>query len=119
MLELLEGFDDATIAVKASGEVTRHDYEAVIIPRVKEILNTHDKVKCFMHVAEGTTYSVGAMATDTVFGIRHLFAWHRIALVTDVEWMHKAAGFFMGLLPCEGRVFPEGQYDEARLWIDT
>ena len=119
MLELLEGFDDATIALKTSGEVTRQDYEEILIPRVKEILQTNDNVKCFMYFTEGTTYSAGAMATDTVFGIRHLFSWQRIALVTDVEWMHKAAGFFMGLLPCEGKVFSEEKYDEAKTWIES
>lgn len=119
MLELLDGFDAATVAVKTNGEVTRHDYEEVIIPHVKEILKTYDKVKFFMHMTEGTTYSAGAIATDTVFGLSHLFSWQRIAIVTDVDWMYKGAGFFMGLLPCEGKVYHEDKFDEAKAWIDS
>ncbi|OBQ54805.1 SpoIIAA family protein [Halodesulfovibrio spirochaetisodalis] len=119
MLKLLEGFGDETIAIETHGEITRSDYEEVLIPRAKEILETYEKVKCFMHITEGSTYSMGAVATDTVFGLRHLFAWERIALVTDVEWVHKAAGFFLPLMPFEAKLFSEKEYEYAKTWLES
>ncbi|WP_430734759.1 STAS/SEC14 domain-containing protein [Halodesulfovibrio aestuarii] len=118
MLKLLEGFDDTTLAVEAQGEITRQDYEDVIIPRVKEILKTYEKVNCFMHFTEGTEYSTGAMATDAVFGIRHLFSWNRIAIVTDIHWIHKAAGYLLPMMPFEAKLFVEDEYELAKKWLE-
>ncbi len=119
MLKLLEGFDEATIAVEATGEITHKDYEEVIIPRVKEILKTYDKVSCFMHFTEGTKYSAGAMATDAVFGIRHLFSWHRVAIVTDIPWVHKSAGYILPIMPFEAKVFVADEYEFAKTWLES
>lgn len=119
MLKLLEGFDDATLAVESEGRITHKDYEEVIIPRVKEILQTHDKVNCFMHFTEGTEYSAGAMATDAVFGLRHLFSWNKVAIVTDLSWVHKAAGYFLPLMPFKAKVFVDEEYELAKSWLES
>ncbi|SIN89516.1 SpoIIAA family protein [Halodesulfovibrio marinisediminis] len=119
MLKLLEGFDDSTLAVESEGEITHKDYQEVIIPRVKEILKTHDKVNCFMHFTEGTEYSAGAVATDALFGVRHLFSWNKIAIVTDLTWMHKGARYILPLMPFEAKMFVEGEYEFAKKWLES
>lgn len=119
MLKLLEGFDEATLAVESQGEITRKDYEEVIIPRTKEILKTYDKVNCFMHFTEGTEYSAGAMATDAMFGFRHLFSWHKIAIVTDLNWIHKGARYLLPLMPFDAKLFVEGEYELAKKWLES
>lgn len=119
MLKLLEGFDDATVAIESEGEVTHKDYEEVLIPRVKEILETHKKVKCFIHFTEGSTYSVGAMATDAMFGFRHLLSWDKVAIVSDIEWIHKAMRFILPIMPFKIKLFAEQEYDEAKTWLNS
>lgn len=119
MLEILEGFEPSTIALRASGEVTREDYHDILIPRVKEILEEYDKVNCMMLITDGTTYTAGALATDAAFGLSHMFSWHRIAIVSDIQWVHKAAGYFLPLMPFEIKLFSESDYDAAKAWLEA
>ena len=57
--------------------------------------------------------------TDAKFDFSHLFYWERIAIVTDAEWMRRAAQFYrlFGFLIGEIRAFPTAEASKAREWI--
>lgn len=57
--------------------------------------------------------------TDAKFDFSHLLDWERIAIVTEAEWMRRAAHFYrlFGFLIGEIRSFPTAEASTARAWI--
>lgn len=120
MIELLEGFPDNTVAVACKGHITKHDYETVIVPRVHEAFERHDRVRIYYQIGsdfEGIDPS--AAWEDFKIGMSHLRHWERIAIVTDVGWIRRAMKAFGFLIAGEVRFFPLAETDKAREWIIT
>ena len=118
MIKLLDGFPEAIVAVSCEGQVTREDYEKVLIPRVNEALARHEKARIYYEI--GPSFSgidAGAVWEDTKVGLEHLSRWDRMALVTDVRWIRLAVGAFRFLMPGRLRVFDMAQADDARMWV--
>jgi hypothetical protein len=120
MLRLLDGFPDNVVAISALGRVTRRDYEQTLIPRVEEVLARHPKIRCYYElVAPFEGFDAGAAWEDLRVGIEHLTRWERMAVVTDVEWIHGAVTLFRFLLPGEMRVFGSADAAQARAWVSA
>lgn len=43
MIELLKGYPDNVVAVSVHGEVTRKDYDTVLVPAVEKALQVHER----------------------------------------------------------------------------
>lgn len=120
MIEMLEGFPDNIVAVVARGNVTRQDYERVLIPRINAALAHFNKISCYYEIgSDFSGFDAGAMWQDAQIGFEHLSRWDRVAVVTDVEWIKTAMRFFSILVPGHYRYFSMGQAAEARKWIAT
>lgn len=118
MIKLLDGFPDATVAIACEGQVTRQDYETVLVPRVNEALARHEKVRIYYEIGPSFTgFDVGAVWEDSKIGLEHLSRWEKMAIVTDVQWIRLAVGAFRFLMPGRLRVFDSRQAKEARAWI--
>ncbi|MBS0519545.1 MAG: STAS/SEC14 domain-containing protein [Proteobacteria bacterium] len=120
MIKILQGFPDNVIAFSAEGRVTRRDYDEVLIPKVKEALQRHDRIRCYYELGAGfSEIDAGAAWEDFVLGLEHLTRWERVAVVTDVDWIRIAVNLFRFLIPGMIQVFPAGQAAEARRWIGS
>jgi SpoIIAA-like len=118
MIRLLTGFPDNVLAVACGGQVTRKDYEDVLIPAAALALERHPKVRVYYEItSEFAGIDVGAVWEDFRIGMGHLSRWERIAVVTDVGWIGQAVNAFRFLMPGAVRVFPVSEVDEARRWI--
>jgi hypothetical protein len=118
MIEILEGFPGGVVALSAKGRVTRADYAEVLIPKVREALAGHAKIRCYYELgADFSGIEPAAVWEDFKVGIEHLSRWERVAVVTDVEWIRLAVGAFRFLVPGEIRIFSTAEAAEARRWI--
>lgn len=118
MIEPMKDLPDNVLGFVCHGEVTREDYEAVLIPAVEKVLADHDTVRLYYETAadfEGI--EAAAVWEDMKVGMSHLRRWERFAVVTDVEWIRHAIGLFSFLMPGELRVFPSTEVAQAREWI--
>jgi len=116
--EVIDGLPRDVVAVKAVGIITAQDYHDTLVPLVEERLKEHDKLKCLVVLGDDyTTYSGDAAWEDTKFGLRHLRDFSRVALVTDVGWVAKAARLFMPLMPYDFKSFPMEELEDAKSWI--
>lgn len=116
--EPIEGLPRDVVAVRAVGIITGEDYRETLKPMVEEKLKEHDKLKCLVVLDDDyATYTGDAAWEDTKFDFGHLTDFRRVALVTDVEWMARAARLFAPLMPYEFRLFPVAELDEAKSWI--
>ena len=118
MIENIEGFPDHVVALSAKGQVTKKDYEQLVIPKVETALKRHDKIRLYFEL--GSQFSgidPGAVWEDLKVGVEHLTRWERMAVVTDVDWIRHMVNVFRFLMPGQMRVFATAQTSEARAWI--
>lgn len=118
MMHKIEGLPDHVVAIAAQGKVTGEDYEQVLIPAVETALEKHKRIRFLYHLGAGFTgFTAAALWDDARVGIRHLTAFEKVAVVTDVGWIVEAVKVFAILIPCPTRVFDNLQLGEAKAWI--
>ncbi|WP_305098448.1 STAS/SEC14 domain-containing protein [Croceibacterium aestuarii] len=116
--EEIEGLPRDVIALRAVGVITGDDYRDTLMPMVEERLKTHDKLKCLIVLGEEyATYTGDAAWADLRLGLSHWNTFTRMALVTDIGWMAKAARLFSPLMPLEVEVFGLDAIEDAKSWI--
>lgn len=118
MIERIEDLPDSVLGFTAKGTVTADDYETVIVPAVEAQLQRHPKIR-FLYVLgdqfEG--FEAGAMWDDAKLGLKHLTAWQKIAVVTEVEWIRAALLVLCFTMADHVRVFTNAELADAKRWI--
>jgi SpoIIAA-like len=121
MIERLSDMPPGTIGFRAAGDIEREDYERVLAPELHRALESGAKVRALFVVEDLDEIEPSALWADSKLGfdvgIRHRDAWVRSAIVTDVDWMARAARLFAWMIPGEARVFPLAELDAAKLWV--
>ena len=109
---------DYVAAFRATGEVTKKDYEETLIPVVEEKLSHHKKVSLLYDLGQDFKgFTAGAMWDDTKVGFRHLTHWDKIAMVTDVPWLRNSVKCLGFVMPGKVKVFHNSEFDKARDWV--
>ena len=120
MIDIMTDLPDGVLGFTARGKVTGSDYETVLVPAVEALLKTHEKISLLYHLGDDFTgYDAHAAWDDTKIGLKHLFAWERIAVVTDVNWVRRGVQAFGFAIPCEVRTFGNDELNQARDWITS
>lgn len=120
MIERIDEMPAGTIGLRASGKLTREDYQEVLEPALKEGVEAGELRLLFV-MPDFDGLEPGAMIDDVETGLRAWVrdhkAWKRFAFVTDVEWLAKTMRAFAWLAPGEVRIFSLGELDVAREWV--
>ncbi len=104
------------IGFEAAGKIEAADYRDVVLPAIKTAASRGEvRFVIVMDNFDGMTG--GALWQDLKIGVDHLRAWKRIALVTDIEWMHHLTDLFGWMTPGETRTFPMAERDAAIAWV--
>jgi hypothetical protein len=120
MIEQLKGFPGDVLGFRATGTVSRRDYEDVLVPAVESALKAHDRLRLYYEIDPAFAgIEPGAMWQDFLVGMEHLLRWERIAIVTDIDWIANSVSFFGWMMPGSVRVYPLKDADEARRWLVT
>jgi hypothetical protein len=121
MIEPLDGMAPGTIGFRATGRVTRDEYRDVLLPAMRAAVEAGDVRLVFVAGPGFEEFEGGALLEDTktglTLGLGHLSAWKRTALVTDVEWIAKAAHMFAWMTPGELLVRDLDGLEEAKRWV--
>jgi hypothetical protein len=118
MIEILKNFPDNVIALSCEEQVTKEDYERILVPVILKALKRHDKIRLLYKTsAKFTGYDPGAMWEDFKIGVENPTRWERVAVVTDVDWIVKMMGIFSFLIPCPVKLFPPSEAAQAHAWI--
>ncbi len=122
MIERIAGMPEGTFGFTLSGEVTRADYEETLIPPIREAIENEQKIRCLCLLGpEFEGYEAGAVwedvKTGAKYGFGHISSWHRLALVTDIEWVRHATALFGWMSPGELKLFGADALDEAKEWV--
>ena len=118
MIELLKGFPDNVVAAACQGQITKNDYDTVLVPAVEKALKSHDKIRFYYEAGtDFTGIDASAAWEDFKLGMEHFLRWERVAVVTDVEWIKQTMRIFSFVMPADMRVFPVAEAAKARAWI--
>jgi SpoIIAA-like len=121
MIERLGGMPPGTLGFRATGEIEDDDYEDVLVPALREALEAGGGLRTLYLIEDLEEIEPGALWADTKLGIdvgiRHHGAWVRSAIVTDIDWMARAARMFAWMVPGEARVFGRDELEQAKAWI--
>jgi hypothetical protein len=118
MLSIIQGMPENVVAVNASGKVTGEDYDNVLIPAIEDKLKQQAKIRLLYVLGpDFSGFTAGAMWDDAKIGIRHLTAYEKIGVVSDVSWVLNAVKFFSFIIPCPVKTFGNDRLTEAKAWI--
>lgn len=119
MISILE-IGPRILGYRVEGRVEREDVDRVIA-EVDRQLSAGETFRVYAEVFSVTGMSMEAIWRDVLASAQRwtaLFRIDRAALVTDVEWVRRAAGVERRMLPgMEIRIVPLAEQAEARLWL--
>lgn len=118
MIEMIPDMPDEVVAITAKGTVTGEDYDNVLIPAIEEKLQRHQKIRVLYQLGQDFSgFTAAAMWEDAKVGIKHLTAFEKIAVVSDVDWIVGAVKVFAFVIPCPLRIFRNEKLSEAITWV--
>jgi SpoIIAA-like len=116
MIKELQDIPAGVVGFEVTGKLKAEDYRDVVLPALERAASTGD-VRFLIVIKEFDGMTGGALWQDLKFGIEHLRSWKRIALVTDIEWMHHLTDLFGWMTPGETKTFSLDRVNEAIVWV--
>ena len=117
MITLIPDVPENVAAFKASGEITKEDFENLVIPHVKAKVNTFDELNYLFYIdTDLDQFTVGAWMKDILVGLKNLTKWNRAAIVTDKKFVQNVTDVFSVLMPGEFKSFPQDDVENALYW---
>lgn len=115
-IELTENADAKLLEVKASGKLSKQDYEH-FEPAVAGLMGTAGKIKILFVMHDFHGWDLGAVWEDTKFATKHCRDIEKIAMVGESAWEKWMATICKPFTMSKIKYFEVGQADEARQWL--
>jgi len=120
MIGVLPDLPPNVAGFRASGDVTKEDFEKVLFPEVKKHIALAGKLNFVFYVDTPLkNFSMGAWVRDIWLGIKQFTSWRKIAIISDVEKIRNFTDNISFLLPGEYKGFPVAQLEDAIRWAAT
>jgi hypothetical protein len=120
MLETLKDLPSGVDGVRATGTVSRDDYDAVFRPLLEAAHREGRRVRLLYQFApEFTGFTPGAGLEDARLGLKYLRLFERCAVLTDVGWLGDAVRFLSMMMPCPVKVFINTEWQQAVEWVSA
>lgn len=120
MIQRISSLPDTMVGFRAVGEITKEDFEQIVVPAVNEIVEKTGQLN-YLLVIDTTleNFTAGAWIKDALLGIKNLTKWHRAAIVSDTKAIKKFTNFFSLLIPGEFKGFDHESLQEAIEWTSS
>src|SRR6476620_757814 len=85
MIQLIDAPENVA-AFRAIGEVTKQDYEDVVVPAVESLVKKTNELNFLLELDTNLgNYTAEAWVEDAMIGLKNFTKWHRAAIVTDSD----------------------------------
>jgi hypothetical protein len=117
MITQIKDIPNTMVGFRASGEVTKEDFDQVLLPAVAELVQRTDELN-YMLVLDTPlkNFTLGAWIKDALLGLNNLTKWNRCAIVSDSENINSFTNMFGKVMPGEFKGFKPEQIDMAITW---
>lgn len=117
MITIIPDVPENVAAFKASGEITKEDFENLVIPHVKAKVNIYNELNyLFFLDTDLDNFTSGAWFQDALLGLKNLANWNRAAIVTDKKAVQNFTAIFSVVMPGEFKFFPTDDLKNALFW---
>lgn len=118
MIEELKDTPNTMVGFRATGDITKEDFDQIVLPAVAELVKRTDKLNYLLVLDTAIkNFTIGAWLKDAMLGLNNLGKWNRAAIVTDSDGINAFTGFFSKVVPGEFRGFNHHELDEAIKWV--
>ncbi len=118
MIEVIHGLPPYVAGFRATGKVTREDYQKIIYPLVDSIAIAFGKINYLLLIQTPlSNYSAGAWIDDALLGIKYFTKWNKLAIVSQSDGIKKFTDVFGKLIPGETKGFKIEDLPIAKEWI--
>ncbi|MXS70398.1 STAS/SEC14 domain-containing protein [Flavobacteriaceae bacterium W22] len=120
MITIINDAPENVAAFCATGEITKEDFENIVIPRVKKKVEQFNELNYLLYLdTDLGNFTAGAWLQDALLGIKNLTRWNRAAIVTDKEGVQNFTEIFSVLMPGEFKSFPKKNLYNALFWCQN
>jgi hypothetical protein len=120
MLFKMHDLPPHVVGVKATGAVTKEDFDTVLKPALNELVKRTGKINYLLLLETPVSnFTLGAWLDDVNLGLRHYTHWNRIAIVTNEKVVEKFSDAFGYLMPGECKGFKLAELVEAKQWVSS
>lgn len=118
MIEIINDLPPNVIGFRATGKVTKQDYDNVLMPAVDAQSKLFKKINFLLLIdTEISNYTFGAWVDDLLVGLKHLTHWHKVAIVSNNDTVKKITDIFGHLVPGEYKGFKTEDLEAAKKWV--
>lgn len=117
MITIIPEAPENVAAFSATGDVTKEDFENLVLPHVQRKVNEHNELNYLLYLdTDLNKFTMGAWLQDALLGLKNLSMWNRAAIVTDKEGVQNFTDIFSVVMPGEFKSFPKGNLYNALYW---
>ncbi len=116
MIQQITDLPENMVGFRASGEVTKDDFD-IVLKRVEEIVEKTGKLNYLLYLETSpANFTIGAWVKDGLLGVQNLTKWNRAAIVSDSEIVKKFTDVFSDIMPGEFKGFEMDDLQHAIDW---
>lgn len=118
MIEQMKDLPTNVVGFRATGKITKEEFDTVLIPAVDKVADTTGEINyLFVLETDVSNMSAGAWYDDMKVGLKHLLHWRKIAIASDQGGVNKVTDIAKHVMPGEVRSFTLSEIDEAVNWL--
>lgn len=118
MLSIMSDLPPHVLGVRATGAVTKEDFDTVLKPALEALKKRNGKINYLLLLETPVSnFTVGAWLDDIVLGIKHYTHWNRIAIVTNEKLVEKFSDAFNFVVPGNSKGFTLSELADAKAWV--
>ena len=115
-IELIESVEAKLLEVRASGKLSKGDYEN-FEPAVSGLIESAGKIKVLFVMHDFHGWELGAVWEDIKFAAKHCRDIEKIAMVGDASWEKWMAAICKPFTMSKIKYFDAGDAEAARGWL--
>jgi len=116
MIEQIKNLPDNMVGFRASGEVSKEDFD-IVHKKVEQLVDKTGKLNYMLFLdTPPSEFTIGAWWEDALLGIKNITKWNRAAIISDSETVDKFTTVFSKVMPGEFKVFQKNDLERAIDW---
>ncbi|MFT3701080.1 MAG: STAS/SEC14 domain-containing protein [Agriterribacter sp.] len=120
MIVKIENTPDNMIGFQALNNVTSDDFETLVLPEVKALVDRTGKLNYLMVIdTDLSNFTAGAWWQDALLGLKNFGSWNRAAILSDSDGIKTFTNIFSIVMPGEFKGFSKDQLEEAVVWVSS
>lgn len=118
MITMLNEVPGNIAAFRASGNVTKEDYQLIIQPAIENLYEKTGEINFLLYLDSGIeNFTNGTWYQEIMLRLKNLGKWNRAAIVTDFSSYTNLTTAFSPIMPGEFKGFTKEFYGGALDWV--